>query len=331
MKLTIAGTPESRCGDMTVRSGAAGDGADIDVLGSQFESGALKQRFSASDEVAAVLFYARPEHFLARALSSGSEPDGRMEEWKNAAEALLAVFRQNRPKVLLFEDEAARKKPEAVRALVSQRLRTDLQLISGGSEQDSPAPTAVEQALAARYVAASPELSDLAGELEAAAFPLAAAAPDNAVSVMEAWREYRELQSELEKLKSDQQIATENPPVAPTAGDTDHAKELEEENEVLLLQLHQAQEELEQYYLEATDLKQQRSSVSEYELQELAEYILSLEKLLLKLLSSRTWKLMAPVRQAGRIMKGIVRRRRVPRTRLPKRPSSLVRIAGERS
>lgn len=97
-------------------------------------------------------------------------------------------------------------------------------------------------------------------------------------------------------------------------------KELEEENELLLFQLHQVQEKLEIYYLEVKELQGCASSM---DMDELLSYAVMLEHQYTKLLKSRSWKLMAPIREAGRLLKSLLRRKRVPRNRLPKRPKVL--------
>ena len=58
-------------------------------------------------------------------------------------------------------------------------------------------------------------------------------------------------------------------------------------------------------------------------LDELLSYAVKLEYDYIKLLRSRTWKVMAPVREVGRTVKSLLRGKRVPRNRLPKRPSAL--------
>jgi len=129
-------------------------------------------------------------------------------------------------------------------------------------------------------------------------------------------KEKDQLSQELSQLKTQKQA------------DPEELNDLKEENELLLLQLHHVQEELESYYLELVDFKANGTSKNgqstftlEQDINSLTTYAAELEKKYKRILRSRTWKVLAPVREVGRLLKSIVRGKRVSRNAFPKRPT----------
>lgn len=85
----------------------------------------------------------------------------------------------------------------------------------------------------------------------------------------------------------------------------DELEELKEENELLLLQLHQVQEELESYYLTNLDLEKKASKQSKLEkenrvLQQRAQV---LSQKIDNMRHSKSWKLTKPLRGFTKLFK----------------------------
>lgn len=78
---------------------------------------------------------------------------------------------------------------------------------------------------------------------------------------------------------------------------------------------------------ELSELRSRNHRLSK-DLEETAKYALTLQGKIQALLKSRTWRMMAPIREMSRLAKGVIRRQRVPRTELPEAPPALRRDKG---
>jgi hypothetical protein len=242
-----------------------------------------------------LLVYSRPEYMIEAAAAAGGEIHAAIDAWVGEAREFLRCFRQDRVRVGLVHGPSIFEAPHKFCDLCEKRAHTPVELAI--ERVTAPeADTSIAGVFAAQVVSGSVDVKDLAGELEAASSPLTQDPPRYVPDWGAAYEEIRDIKN------------------------TQPLKELEEENELLLLQLHQVQEELESYYLEAMEL---RGGASSMDTDELLSYAVMLEHQYSKLLKSRTWKLMAPVREVMRLVKSILRRKRVPRNRLPKRPGVL--------
>jgi len=182
----------------------------------------------ATDTAHLIIFQTPPEAAIARALTDDDTTvTSAIEAWAAAARILLATVRRNRRRATLFDAEAAKRHPDAFAAALAERLgvnRPDAHALSAtdGAEVDE-----LHRIIAAQAVARSTDLQDLRDELEAASIPLAEAPAEP----------LPDCDLALQTLRDQQQARAK----------------ADEENELLLQQLHQVQEELEGYYREAQE------------------------------------------------------------------------------
>lgn len=295
-----------------------------------------------------LLIYSRPEYAVEAAIAAGQKIDPALGEWVREANLVLDLFRRNRSTVTVLDGPTLVSNPELFRTWAKGTLGVTVPERPASSTSVESA--AVSRVIAAQCVSSSLDLRDLAGELEACAIPLGEEPPEYTVSWEDAYGELQRshvagecAKQELEELRSSveerevrvRELSGEVDELKQRAKETGEAlervrseqgagtKELEEENELLLLQLHQVQEELESYYLEAKDLREKQGAATARDQEELSGYALMLEHLYLKLLRSRTWKVLAPVREVMRVVKSVLRGKRMPRNRLPDRPAAL--------
>lgn len=285
MKIIIGAAPEVWASALKELLGPAG----VDVH--RYEQ---EKPLSKGEEL--LLIYTRPGYAVEAAIEAKEEIQPVIDVWTGEAKDFLDFLRRNRGKVKIVHGPTIFQYPKEFGEFCNKHFGISVSPDMLGPAEEPRAESPTAGVIAAQAVAASFELTDLAGELEASAIPLGHKPP----SYVPDWA------SAYEELRG----STDSQPL----------KELEEENELLLLQLHQVQEELESYYLEAKEL---RDGASSMDTDELMSYAVMLEHQYSKLLKSRTWKLMAPVREATRLIKSLLRGKRVPRNRLPKRPHVL--------
>lgn len=224
--------------------------------------------------------YSRPEYAVAQGMAQGRQASAVLAEWREAMQDLLSQFRQNRRASVMLEAVSVLRHVDEPHPLLIERA------------PDQNASEAIDQelqlALACLAVQRDPETQKLCAELEASTVPLPgwdqpppidtdriaahwAAQQTNQEALEEvrqaAERTERSLQAKLDN--AEVQVASLEAINSSLEGesalikadkteleaDQQQKKDLEEENELLLLQLHQVQEELEQYYLENLDLK----------------------------------------------------------------------------
>jgi hypothetical protein len=272
-----------------------------------------------------LLIYTGPCYALEAAIEAKHEIESVIDGWTREAKDFLDFFRRNRGKVKIVNGPAILKHPKEFGEFCTGQfgISVPLDLLESAEAPRAKRPTA--GVIAAQAAAASVELTDLTGELEASSIPLGQEPPRYTPEWRKACEEIHHLVEKKQEVKEKlEEKAAHLEEIKPECEkQTERIKELEEENELLLLQLHQVQEELESYYLEAKELREQRGGASSTDMDELLSYAVMLEHQYSKLLKSRTWKLMAPVREATRLIKSMLRGRRVPRNRLPKRPKVL--------
>ncbi|MFP4421491.1 MAG: hypothetical protein ACLFRG_13200 [Desulfococcaceae bacterium] len=329
MKILIGATPASWWGRVSEGLSASG-----------LVASALVDHGSALSE-ATLLVYSRPEYAVEAAVADGGSVEEAAEAWTRDARMILELFRRNRSRVTVVHGPTLIAFPERFTGWAREAIGLTLASPPRASEPVSGTDS-LARVIAAQAVAASSELRDLAGELEACAVPFTDEPPGYEASWAEGCAELsfmrlrtQELVQRIEAVQTEKHRAldevrercAELEAAQKSANDRaerdGHVKELEEENELLLLQLHQVQEELESYYLEAKELRERQGQASARDQDELTGYALMLEHLYLKLLRSRTWKVLAPVREVSRLLKSLLRGKRMPRNRLPNRPAAL--------
>lgn len=177
------------------------------------------------DGTRVLILHCRPELAIANAMQLGTGPEAALQQWQDTTAAILAFFRRNRRRTTLIEVSSALRHPEKLAEHLGPHLEQPLQ----APEDTFPAtetPSLLMQALAAQMVAQAPELAALMSEAEASTLPL-----DE--------QTWQPVPVDIAALQQQQQANEQS------------LAETREENELLLLQLHQVQEELESTFLKA--------------------------------------------------------------------------------
>jgi hypothetical protein len=240
-----------------------------------------------------LLFFQSPETVLARAMDEGRSPDEALSEWLETAESTLALIRQNRRRITLVEMTLALQNPNNLIERLNQRL--SLALTSQGYQNNWPVSSLdpIHLLIAHNAVTTHTQARRLASELQATAIPIGqyeSLLPD----ALSAWDGYR---SKVTGPESEQKEKS-----------SEEFKDLQEENELLLLQLHHVQEELESYYLDGRDI-QQKYEKAESERKKLErdhntalQRARMLQQRIDAMRASRSWRITKPLR-VGNIFK----------------------------
>lgn len=238
-----------------------------------------------------LLFYNSPASALAHALQAGEEAGAYLGHWQDANRALLGFQRRHRRRVLLLDAEAASRNPLALRELC---LAHGCVLAEPAPVPAPPAPLQLERLIAEQVLAgAAASVAPLLAELEASARPLGAEVDDHAPTIEALLDDYhrrsREQQDlahalateraqrlELERLQAALSEEQRKLQARLEAEQQAHQalqaaqQDVTQENELLLLQLHQVQEELENIFLQkrALDDSQQQLEAQRQQLTE---------------------------------------------------------------
>jgi len=269
MKVIIGGTPESQflqVGKVLEKAGLTfreftslqdfeeDPGDDVLIsMGDVFDADVMESLAARFNDASLLLLYSRPEYVLQYALPRKEDLEERINHWEKTADAVLKTFKKHRSMTTLMHGPSVLSHSKEFADLCRDRLGVSwsedpiFDESSRLPELSSPLPGTI----AAQWVSASPELRELNGQLEACAVPLGEAPPEFFSSSKESAKEYRVLAEQLLELE----LAKTS--LEHLQQERHQLKDAEEENEMLLLQLHQVQEELESYYLEAKSLKDQ--------------------------------------------------------------------------
>lgn len=195
-----------------------------------------------------IAFVDSPARVLAQWVASGTTGTASavLDDWRESARHLLQRVHRDSGRCLIFDAAEAAAAPDALARAVAQRLSSlpDTALAVDGMTQ----PDALCIALAQHLCSADTASADLFSELHAASAPLGkeiglaeSAAADSATE--EPVHRYRAL------LAGAGGSGLERP------GNAADFEALREENELLLLQLHRVQEQLEHYHLQQKALE----------------------------------------------------------------------------
>ncbi len=327
---------------------AAGlDGADngaglpgAPMLLAQKDIGGLEQlsdRVSASPDVHLLVFVPIPILDIARRMADGSAPRQALSQWLDEAGKILTLVRSFRRRSSVFFFEAALSNPGGFVGALGQRLHLELDFRE--PEDLTPElPKAVLRMLAENALWQSPEARNLAAELEATALPIPTKQDFLLPAADQVFSEYRktvdtpaqmarELREEngllLEQLQRVQQkmeaFTAEKKSIEDRLSSAEQykadlentrrqlealqnqehlspkLKDLEEENELLLHQLHHVQEELETYYLKSQDTDRQLADCRN-ELAHVHDELNIANSAVNALRNSLSWKITGPMR-----------------------------------
>jgi hypothetical protein len=226
-----------------------------------------------------VLVYASPEQFLAQAIASNADiesVEALMETWLARHQAMLRFHNSNPRRILLVDIDDIVLHPAAFVAACKKKWRLpltvpELQALPG-TEQN---PFTVY--LARQILAAHPQIVDLQQEFAARIKYLDKAGPQEAselapTSLIASFRELADRSSEQQKLeKLETELAAlsaaykEASTLLEAKGKELQTKlqESEQENALVLVQLHQVQEELEAIFLKSDRDKTQLDSLKQ--------------------------------------------------------------------
>lgn len=223
----------------------------------------VDQLLNAAPDTTLLVVYRPPERTLAGRLAAGERPEQAMRHWLEATSQLLGVIRHHRARTLVVDIEQVVATPNLFLDACRQRLNLKCKPWTSNLDALAATEAPLYQVIAGQLVAGSDEVQALSGELEASALALGdpiAAPIDCDAAWQQLTKEQQQHRAELETLQHqlEQTKAEASPPtVQPqSTAVTRELEEAKEENELLLTQLHQVQEELEHYYLQAQSKSQ---------------------------------------------------------------------------
>jgi hypothetical protein len=287
---------------------------------------AREELFDGSN-VHLLLVYRDPTRAVAEAIAEDDaiSPEEAATEWLEQTEPLLALFRGARRRILLVESRAASTHPEKLMEALNRRLGLSLEPahaeVASNVEEDSSPIDPVLLLIAERACHHVLEVRQLVSEVEASALPLGNPADSPTIDLSSTVQAYREksqvaperaaikkLEAEIDRLKTElQEKQNKNRELEERAEaqskDADRIADMEEENELLLMQLHQVQEELESYFLQNQDLERKFREV-QAEKQEFERKARQARNMLSDVHGSLSWKITAPIRWLLRALLG---------------------------
>ena len=265
------------------------------------ENWAVNQVDDGSERTRALYTYARPEYAVAQAMADGAAPDEALREWQAAIHKMLAEVRPKRRHTLLVEAISALRHTGA--PLPGQPISP---MGGDGALKTSGGITPLDLALATLAVYQTGEVRHLLGELAASTAPLPGwdRPPQVDVKLIQEGlrtnrRAYEALQEEFDlqakRLAQIEHEASEQRQTLESklANTQTQLKDTQEENDLLLLQLHQVQEELERYYLRNLELEKKTSGQPT---KEDPPSIKQLERRVHLIEHSTSWRITAPLR-----------------------------------
>ena len=236
-----------------------------------------------SERTRALYTYARPEYAVAQAMADGAAPEDALREWQAAINKMLAEFRPKRRHSLLVEATSALRHAGA--PLPGQPTHTPAAGAKALETTGGISP--IHLALATLAVYQTSDIRYLLGELAASTAPLPGWDKPPQLDLQLIQQSLRTTRQAYDALETE--LATTQAQL----------KEHQEENELLLLQLHQVQEELERYYLRNLELERAKNGKQP---EEKKPSIKRLERRIDLIEHSTSWRLTAPLRRFTQIL-----------------------------
>jgi chromosome segregation ATPase len=244
-----------------------------------------------------LLFFRRAETAVAQALMCGIEPIRFLKDWEATTRYLIRFQRRYRQRTLLLSAEAAKENPHRL-VEATRTIGLTLNLSTESVSRESPAVGETERFLAQRLMAGNPSIGALEIELAARAQPLGDL-PSQATEValndllkcyLQTRRDLEQLRSQLNHVQCDfERVLSEKKTIEGThaatgvqleefkaraahleqaCGELEGAnqslelnkREVLDESNLLIEQLHEVQEELEKIFLEKQQLEQAQAA-----------------------------------------------------------------------
>lgn len=188
-----------------------------------------------------ILVVPLPSIAVARDLGEGMAPKAALAGWLASAQSALELIRRQRRRVSLVFAEPALAQPQSFLNTIAQRLQLSLDT---AQPRQAPLelPGGVLRMMAENAILQSSEARNLVAELEANALPLADDGFNHLPAIDQVFSEYRK------------SIDTK----------AQAARELREENNLLLDQLQRVQQKMEAFSTEKRSIEQRLSSAEQY-------------------------------------------------------------------
>lgn len=238
----------------------------------------LPELLSSSHDIQVLLVYDRPEVSVAKAVGEGEGPTESLKKWQNQVEAILNAYRSERRKVHLVSAEQIAQNPVSFADAIKKHIGLDGSNRLPPCEYQLDKSLEIYQLVGHQMVLQTDRARKLAEEFEASSIPLGERFDS---PVFDCERIFRS--------------------VKPGVIAEDSLTDLENENELLLIQLHQVQEELESYYLENQEeaiRSQKLEDLLKEKERELWQYIRTLHQLR----QSRSWRITKPLRVMTKLL-----------------------------
>ncbi len=201
----------------------------------------LTQWVDASPDIHLLVFVSVPILDVARRIAEDCVPQRALDQWLQEVGSLLRLVRSTRRRSSLFLLEPALTNPKAFGEILGKRFRLEINLPE--TEDLTPGmPDAVLRMLAENALWQSAEARMLAAEIEATALPMPVADDFLLPAADQVFAEYQS------KIDTPAQMA----------------RELREENDLLLKQLQRVHEKMEAFSADKRELDQHLSSAEQY-------------------------------------------------------------------
>jgi len=271
-----------------------------------------KALLQAQPKAHALICYDTPERQIANCIGKDRAPSQALANWMNQIEALLELYREHYQRITLVGQQALHDKPKALfqhlslrSGIALGRVTPEKSEVAAEFDQSTQHQSAMHRLLALQALQ-HPPAQRLAEELEASSLPLLDSAelfdlldsthdilkqlPQGEAVAESEGEDYQELKAKLE--------------------------DVQQENDLVIEQLHKTQEELEQYILGnkggrrveklERDIQSKNEKLHNFSQKnkQLITKLKSARQELKDLRGSKSWKVTAPLRACMKVLGG---------------------------